>query len=101
MLCRCLGSSLNVRAANKLEMTDRELCVVSAVGSDYAGGGSGLGLQGGSIRLASAEERSCWRAGNRVSLTGTGGEIQAMAAGGSVTPRRGRKVQTMAFVRSL
>ena len=24
-----------------LEMTDRELCVVSAVGSDYAGGGSG------------------------------------------------------------
>ena len=47
----------------------------------------------GSIRLARAEERSCWRAGNRVSLTGTGGEIQAMAAGGSVTPRRGRKVQ--------
>ena len=86
---------------NKLEMTDRELCVVSAVGSDYAGGGCGLDLQRGSIRLVSAEERSCWRAGNRVSLTGTGGEIQAMAAGGSVTPRRGRKVQTMAFVRSL
>ena len=62
---------------NKLEMTDRELCVVSAVGSDYAGGGSGLDLQGGSIRLASAEERSCWRAGNRVSLTDTGGEIQS------------------------
>ena len=87
-------------------MTDRELCVVSAVGSDYACRGSGLDLQGGgggggSIRLASAEERSCWRAGNRVSLTGTGGEIQAMAAGGSVTPRRGRKVQTMAFIRSL
>ena len=73
-------------------MTDRELCVVSAVGSDYAGGGSGLDLQRGSIRLVSAEERSCWRAGNRVSLTGTGGEIQAMAAGGSVTPCRGRKV---------
>ena len=86
---------------NKLEMTDRELCVVSAVGSDYAGGGCGLDLQRGSIRLVSAEERSCWRAGNRVSLTGTGGEIQAMAAGGSVTSRRGRKVQTMAFVRSL
>ena len=34
---------------NKLEMTDRELCVVSAVGSDYVGGGSGLDLQGGSI----------------------------------------------------
>ena len=82
-------------------MTDRELCVVSAVWSDYAGEGSGLDLQGGSIRLASAEERSCWWAGNRVSLTGTGGEIQAMAAGGSVTPRRGRKVKTMAFVRSL
>ena len=32
---------------NKLEMTDRELCVVSAVGSDYAGRGSGLDLQGG------------------------------------------------------
>ena len=78
-------------------MTDRELCVMSAVGSDYAG----WTCRGGSIRLASAEERSCWRAGNRVSLTGTGGEIQAMAAGGSVTPRRGRKVQTMAFVRSL
>ena len=45
---------------NKLEMTDRELCVVSAVGSDYAGGGSGLDLQRGSIRLVSAEERSCW-----------------------------------------
>ena len=93
---------------NKLEMTDGELCVVSAVGSDYAGGGSGLDLQGGgggggehSFQAASAEERPCWRAGNRVSLTGTGGEIQAMAAGGSVTPRRGRKVQTMAFVRSL
>ena len=90
---------------NKVEMTDRELSVVSAVGSDYAGGGSGLDLQGGggggSIRLASAEERSCWRAGNRVSLTGTGGEIQAMAAEGSVTHCRGRKVQTMAFVRSL
>ena len=67
---------------NKLEMNDSELCVVSAVGNDYAGGGSGLDLQGGSTRLASAEERSCWRAGNRVSLTGTGGEIQAMAAGG-------------------
>ena len=67
MLCRCLGSSLKVRAANKLEMTDRELCVVSAVGSDYAGGGCGLDLQRGSIRLVSAEERSCWQAGNRVS----------------------------------
>ena len=86
---------------NTLEMTDRELCVVSAVGSDYAGGVSGPDLQGENIHSASAEERSCWRADNRVSLTGTGGEIQAMAAGGSVTPRRGRKVQTMAFVRSL
>ena len=73
-------------------MTDRELCVVSAVGSDYAGGGSGPDLQGESIHLASAEERSCWQAGNRVSLTGTGDVIQAMAAGGSVTPRRGLKV---------
>ena len=45
---------------SKLEMTDRELCVVSAVGSDYAGGGSGPDLQGESIHLvASAEERSC------------------------------------------
>ena len=44
-------------------MTDRELFVVSAVGSDYAGGGSGPDLQGESIHLASAEERSCWRAG--------------------------------------
>ena len=34
---------------NKLEMTDRELCVVSAGGSDYAGGGNGLDMQGGSI----------------------------------------------------
>ena len=77
--------------------------MVSAVGSDYPGGGSGPDLQVESIHLASAKERSCWRAGNRVSLTGTGGEIQAMAAGGSVTPRRGRdrKVQTLAFVRSL
>ena len=41
-------------------MTDRELCVVSAVGSDYAGGGSGSDLQGESIHFASAEERSCW-----------------------------------------
>ena len=49
---------------NKLEMTDRELCVMSAVGSDYAGGGSGPDLQGESIHFASAEERSCWRAGN-------------------------------------
>ena len=81
---------------NKLEMTDRELGVVRAVGSDYAGGGSGPDLQGESIHLASAEERSCWRAGNRVSLTGTGDVIQAMAAGGSVTPRHGLKVQTMA-----
>ena len=56
-------------------MTDRELCVVSAVRSDYAGGGCGLDLHRGSIRIVSAEERSCWRAGNRVSLTGTGGEI--------------------------
>ena len=86
---------------NTLEMTDRELCVVSAVGSDYAGGVSGPDLQGENFHLASAEERSCWRAENRVSLTGTGGEILVMAAGGSVTPRRGRKVQTMAFVRSL
>ena len=62
-------------------MTDRELCVVSAVGSDYAGGVSGPDLQGENIHSASAEERSCWRADNRVSLTGTGGEIQAMAAG--------------------
>ena len=86
---------------NKLEMTDRELCVVSAVESDYAGGGSGPDLQGESIHLASAEERSCWRAGNRLSLTGTGDVIQEMAAGGSVTPRRGLKVQTTAPVRSL
>ena len=86
---------------NKLEMTNRELCAVSAVGSDYAGGGSGLDSQGERIHLASAEERSCWRAGNRVSLTGTGGKIQVMAAGGSVTPRRGQKVQKKAFVRSL
>ena len=67
-------------------MTDRELCVVSAAGSDYAGGGSEPDLQGESIHLASAEERSCWPAGNRVPLTGTGDVIQAMAAGGSVTP---------------
>ena len=40
---------------NTLEMTDRELCVVSAVGSDYAGGVSGLDLQGEKIHLASAE----------------------------------------------
>ena len=85
---------------NKLEMTDRELCVVSAVGSDYAGGGSGPDLQGESIQLASADGRSCWRAGNRVSLTGTGDVILAMAAGGSVAPRRGLKVQTVASVRS-
>ena len=61
-------------------MTDRELCVVSAAGSDHAGGGSGPDLQGESIHLASAEERSCWPAG--VPLTGTGDVIQAMAAGG-------------------
>ena len=84
---------------NKLEMTDRELCVVSAVGSDYAGGVSRPEVQGESIHLASAEERSCRRAGNRLSLTGTGDVILAMAAGGSVTPRRGLKVQTMASVR--
>ena len=41
------------------------MCGVGSL-SDYAGGGSGLDLQGGSIRLASAEERSCLRAGNRV-----------------------------------
>ena len=52
-------------------MTDRELCVSSAAGSDYAGGASGLGLQGESIHLASAEERSCWPARNQVPLTGT------------------------------
>ena len=80
------------RLLTKLEMTDRELSVVSAVGSDCACGGSGPDLQGESIRLASAEERSCWRAGNRVSLTGTGEVIQAMAAGWSITPRRGLKV---------
>ena len=86
----------------KLEVTDRELCVVSAVGSDYAGGGSGPDLQGESIRFASAEERSCWRAGDRASLAlGLGDGNEAMAAGGSVTPRRGLKVETMASVRSL
>ena len=69
--------------------------------SDYAGGRSGPDLQGESIHLASAEDRSCWRAGNRVWLTGTGNVIQAMAAGGSVTPRRGLKIQTVAFVKSL
>ena len=73
---------------------------MSAVGSDYARGGSGPDLQGDSIHLASAEERSCWPAANRVLLTGTGSQIQAMAAGGSVTPR-GLKVQTKASVRSL
>ena len=86
---------------SKLEMTDRELCVVSAAGSDYVGGGSGPDLQGESIHLASAEERSCWPAGNRVPLTGTGDVMQAMAAGGSVTPRRGLKIQTVASVKSL
>ena len=85
---------------NRLEMTDRELCVVSAVGSDYAAGGSRPDLQG-ELHLASAEERSCWQAGNRVLLTGTGDVIQAMAAGGSVTLRRGLKVQTMSSIRSL
>ena len=86
---------------SKLEMTDRELCVVSAAGSDYLSGGSGPDFQGESIHLASAEERSCWPAGNRVPLTGTGDVIQAMAAGGSVTPRRGLKIQTVASVKSL
>ena len=97
MLCKCLTCVQR----NKLEMADRELCVVSAAESDYAGEGSGPDLQGESIHLASAEERSCWPAGNRVSLTGTGDVIQAMAAGGSVTPRRGLKIQTVASVKSL
>ena len=84
-------------------MIDRELCVVTSRQLEVITlvEGAGWTCRGGSIRLASAEERSCWRAGHRVSLTGNGGEIQAMAAGGSVTPRRSRKVQTMAFVRSL
>ena len=56
---------------SKLEMTDSVVCGVGSSGSDYAGGGSGPDLQGESIQLASAEERSCWQAGNRVSLTGT------------------------------
>ena len=77
---------------NTLAMTDRELCVVLAVGSDYAGEGSEPDLQGESIRLASAEERSCWRAGNRVSLTRPGDVIQVMAAGVSITPIRAKKV---------
>ena len=74
---------------------------MSAAGSDYAGGGSGQGLQGESIHLASAEGRSCWPAGNQVPLTGTGDLIQAMAAGGSVAPRRGLKIQTVASIKSL
>ena len=82
-------------------MSDRELCVMSAAGSDYTGGGSGPGLQGESIHLASAEGRSCWPAGNQVPLTGTGDVIQAMAAGVSVTPSRGLKIQIVASVKSL
>ena len=46
MLCRCLGSSFNTCVQrNKLEMTDRELCVVLAVGSDNASGGNGPDLR--------------------------------------------------------
>ena len=73
---------------NKLEMTGRELCVMSAVGSDYPGGGSGLGLAGGSIRLASAEERSCWRLALSIARVGMGA-IHKMAAtlGDSPTAR--------------
>ena len=63
--------------------------------------GAGRVCRGENIHLASAQQRSCWPAGNQVPLTGTGNVIQAMAAGGSVTPRRGLKIQTVASVTSL